>query len=67
MDAIKNSILALFDDNITGAISAADMRIFVETIFDSKENTIHVFEKLTEIDDKTGNDSINKSSLTTSA
>jgi len=45
----KESILALFDDNIVGAISAADMRIFVDTIFDTKENTIHIFEKLSEL------------------
>jgi hypothetical protein len=49
MSTIKNSILALFDDNITGSISAADMRIFVDTIFDSKENEIHVFENLSEL------------------
>jgi len=46
---VKDSILALFDDNITGAISAADMRIFVDAVFDSKENEIHVFDKLSEI------------------
>jgi len=47
---IKNSILALFDDNISGAVSAHDLRVFVNTIFDSKENEIHVFKKLTDID-----------------
>ena len=49
MSAIKNSILALFDDNLTGAISAADMRIFVNAIFDSKENEIHVFDNLSDL------------------
>jgi len=49
MDSVKNSILALFGDNVTGSISAADMRIFVNSIFDSKENEIHVFEKLSDI------------------
>ena len=46
MSTIKDSILALFDDNVVGAISAADMRIFVEAIFDSKENEIHVFDSI---------------------
>jgi hypothetical protein len=50
MSTVKNSILALFDDNLTGAITASDMRIFVEAIFDSKENEIHVFETLSDID-----------------
>jgi hypothetical protein len=48
--AIKESILTLFDDNVVGAISAKDMRIFVEAIFDTKENEIHVFEKLEDIE-----------------
>jgi len=47
---VKESILALFDDNVVGAISAADMRIFVETIFDYKENEIHVFEELNDVE-----------------
>lgn len=51
MSTVKNSILTLFDDNVTGAISAADMRVFVEAIFDSKENTVHVFDKLSELVD----------------
>ncbi len=50
MSTIKDSILALFDDNITGAITASDLRIFVDTIFDSKENNINVFDRLSEID-----------------
>ncbi len=45
----KESVLTLFDDNVVGAISAADMRIFVETVFDSKENEIHVFENLQDL------------------
>ena len=51
MSTVKNSILALFDDNIMGAITAADMRIFVDAIFDSKENEIRVFDELQNITD----------------
>jgi len=50
MSNVKDSILALFDDNVVGAISASDMRIFVESIFDSKENEIHIFENLGELE-----------------
>ena len=46
MSTVKDSILALFDDNVVGAISAQDMRIFVDAIFDSKENEIHVFDSI---------------------
>ena len=41
--------MVLFDDNIVGAISAEDMRLFVQAIFDSKENEVHVFENLSDI------------------
>jgi len=47
---LKQSILNLFEDNAVGAISAEDLRIFVNTIFDSKENEIKVFDNLSDID-----------------
>ncbi len=52
---IKESILTLFDDNVVGAISASDMRVFVETIFDNKENEIHVFETIDDIEEYRNN------------
>jgi len=47
--SIKQSILNLFDDNTIGAISPEDMRTFVNTIFDYKQNRIYVFQKIEEI------------------
>ena len=38
---LKNDVLNLFPDNATGEISPADLREFVNTIFDSKENVIY--------------------------
>jgi hypothetical protein len=34
-----------------GGISAGDMRVFVNAVFDTKENEIRVFDKLSELDD----------------
>lgn len=49
-EIIKQNILNLFQDNVVGAISARDIRAFVDTIFDTKENSIQIFERLQEID-----------------
>ena len=40
MSAIKDLILELFPDNNTMEISAADMRIFIHSVFNTKENLI---------------------------
>jgi len=48
-DIIKQNILNLFDDNNTGDISPEDMRTFVDTIFDYKQNKIYVFFSRDEI------------------
>ena len=46
----KQQILNLFLDNIVGDISPHDMRTFVEAIFDSKENHIHIKDISDELD-----------------
>ena len=51
MATLKDSILVLFQDNVMGGISAEDMRVFINAIFDSKENEVQVFERLQEVDD----------------
>jgi hypothetical protein len=51
MTNIKDQILVLFQDNVMGGISAEDMRIFVNAVFDSKENEIRVYEKLQDVTD----------------
>ncbi len=39
-NTLKNDILALFDDNHDNEISASDMRLYIEAIFDSKEELV---------------------------
>ena len=49
MSKLKNKILNLFLDNLVNDITPADMRIFVNSIFDSKENTIRKLNLITDI------------------
>ena len=39
-NTIKDQVLALFQDNNDNEISAADMRVYIEAIFNSKEEVI---------------------------
>lgn len=39
-NTLKDQVLLLFPDNNTKEISAADMRVFVESIFDNKEELV---------------------------
>jgi len=39
-NTLKNTILELFPDNLNKEISAADMRVFVNAIFDNKEEIV---------------------------
>ena len=36
----KDQIIALFQDNLDNEISASDMRVYIEAIFDTKEEII---------------------------
>ena len=38
----KDQILALFEDNFDNEISAADMRVYIEAIFEKEEKIIKV-------------------------
>lgn len=49
MSKLKNKILNLFLDNLVNDITPADMRIFVNSIFDSKENTIRKLNLISDI------------------
>lgn len=51
MATLKDSILVLFQDNVMGGISAEDMRVFINAIFDSKENEVQVFDTLKKVDE----------------
>lgn len=46
---IKNQILALFPDNNNYEITAADMRTYVEAIFNSKEEIIIKIDKMVDL------------------
>lgn len=41
-NTLKNTILALFQDNVDNEISAADMRTFIEAIFEKEETIIKI-------------------------
>lgn len=49
MSKLKDRILNLFLDNIVKDITAADMRTFVNAVFDGKENTIRKLDKIKDI------------------
>ena len=50
MSKIKNQILNLFLDNIVNDITPSDMRIFVNAIFDNKENNIRKLSTLASVE-----------------
>lgn len=52
-NTLKDQILTLFPDNNTKEISAADMRIFVNSVFDNKEELVQKVETAADI--KTNN------------
>jgi hypothetical protein len=47
---VKDAILVLFQDNTVGSIGADDLRMFIDAVFETKENNIRVFEKLQDLD-----------------
>ena len=60
-NTIKDQVLALFQDNANNDISAADMRVYIEAIFASKEEII--VKVATELDLPTNNTNIYEGSL----
>ena len=55
----KNDILELFPDNATNDISAADMRVYIEAIFEKEEKII----KIALVSDLAANTNIYEGSL----
>jgi hypothetical protein len=47
---VKDAILVLFQDNTVGSIGADDLRMFIDAVFETKENNIRVFERLQDLD-----------------
>ncbi len=60
-NTIKDQIIALFQDNADNEISAADMRIYIEAIFNSKEEIITKIALETDL--PSSNDNIYEGSL----
>ncbi len=60
-NTIKDQILTLFPDNNTQEISAADMRIFVHSIFGNKEELVNKYTDEAEM--KLGNSKIYENSV----